>query len=67
MNERIPVDDSRPTVPWGGMVLVVLAIVGALSIVGFVLRTIFWFVKVGIVVAVAAAVISLVVGRKAER
>ncbi len=67
MNERFPADQERPTIPWGGLILVVLAVFGAITLVGFVLRTVFLLVKLAIVVVIAVAVISLIMGRKTDR
>ncbi len=67
MNERFPADQERPTIPWGGLILVVLTVFGAITLVGFVLRTVFLLVKLAIVVVIAVAVISLIMGRKTDR
>jgi hypothetical protein len=62
MAERFPADE-RPSFPWVSIVLVGLAIFGAIALTQFVLGALFGLVKVVIVVAIALAVVGAVVNR----
>ncbi|MCI0347562.1 MAG: hypothetical protein L0221_19345 [Chloroflexi bacterium] len=66
MAKPLPTNE-RPTIPWGGMILVALAIFGAIALVQFVLGTLLGLIKLAIVVVVAIALIGVFVGRKGDR
>lgn len=64
--ERFPAD-QRPSTPlWVPVVVVGLAIFGAIALVQFVLGALFGVIKLAIVVAIAVAVIAAVMGRKGD-
>lgn len=66
MAERRPSEHQSSSPAWVPIVVVGLAIFGAIAIVQFVLGALFGLVKLALVIIVAVAVIGAVVGRKGE-
>ena len=67
MDERFRAGEQRPTIPWGSIAITAILLLAALSVIGAIVRTVIGVVKLVIVVVLAVAVISWVVGKKTDR
>jgi hypothetical protein len=60
-------EPERPALPWGRLLVTIAVVVLALSVAGWIVRTVWGLLKVAAVVIVAVAAINWAINKRADR